>query len=187
MAAANQNALSSPAIPLRSSATRSVNRGGLNRRRPREQVPVDSATNKRHALGDPSTSAANEDVQVEDLELDAADEVQGHNVNATGPGPTGSTSLLSGSSSSLREKMRELITTPNFLSNLSPGIFYQFPGWIQKKEVPLSDALAASFAPPSITLGKIYQPNWDVREDESLYSDIPENGGILAYHILKGM
>ncbi|KMT19594.1 hypothetical protein BVRB_1g012100 [Beta vulgaris subsp. vulgaris] len=56
-----------------------------------------------------------------------------------------------------------------------------------KKEVPLSDTVAAAFAPQTVTPGKIDQPNWDVREDESLYSDIPKNGGILAYCILKGM
>ena len=47
---------------------------------------------------------------------------------------------------------------PNFLSNLSPGIFYRFRGWIEKKEVSLSDSLPASFAPLSVSAGKIYQP-----------------------------
>ena len=47
--------------------------------------------------------------------------------------------------------------------------------------------MAVAFAPQSVTPGKIYQPDWNVREDESLYADIPENGGILAYRILKGM
>ena len=117
----NQNVPPSPAIPLRPSTTRSVNRGGLNRRHPWEQVPADSAANKRQTLGDPSTSAANEVVQVEDLDVNATEEVQEQNINTTGPGHAGGTSLLSGSSSSLREKIRELITTPSFLSNLSPG------------------------------------------------------------------
>ena len=76
---------------------------------------------------------------------------------------------------------------PSYLSNLSLGIFYRFREWIEKKEVPLSDALAASFAPQSVTPGKIDQPDWDVREDESLYADIHENDGIVAYRILKGM
>ncbi|KMT19503.1 hypothetical protein BVRB_1g011260 [Beta vulgaris subsp. vulgaris] len=47
--------------------------------------------------------------------------------------------------------------------------------------------MAATFAPRSVTHGKIYQPDCDVRENESLYADIPKNGGILAYRILKGM
>ena len=76
---------------------------------------------------------------------------------------------------------------PSFISNLSPGIFYQYQEWIEKKEVPLTDSVAATFAPQPVTPGKIYQPDWNAREDESLYSDIPENGGILAYRILKGM
>ena len=64
----------------------------MNRRRPREQVPTDSAFNKRQALGDPSTSAANE-VQVEDLDVDGAEEVREQNVVTTGPGHAGGTSL----------------------------------------------------------------------------------------------
>ena len=76
---------------------------------------------------------------------------------------------------------------PSFLTNLSPGIFYRYREWIEKKEVSLTDSVAAAFAPVPVTPGKIYQPDWDVKEDESLYSDIPKNGGVLAYRILKGM
>ena len=75
--AATSNAPTSPAIPLRSSTIRSVNRGALNRRRPREQVPVESAANKRQAVEDPGTSAANEVVQIEALEPSATEKVRG--------------------------------------------------------------------------------------------------------------
>lgn len=80
-----------------------------------------------------------------------------------------------------------MITTPSFLSVLSHGIFSQFHEWIEKKEVVLSDPVTATFGRRAITPGKIYQPDSDFREDESLYADIHENGGIFAYHILKGM
>lgn len=50
----------------------------------------------------------------------------------------------------------------------------------------LSDAVTAAFDRRPITPCKIYQPDWDVGEDESMYADIPENG-IIAYRILKGM
>ncbi|KMT19253.1 hypothetical protein BVRB_1g014350 [Beta vulgaris subsp. vulgaris] len=177
-------AANSPAVPLRSSTTRTVNRGGnLNRRRSREQTAEDSDANKRQAVEGPS--AANE-VLVEDLDP-SAEEVRDEGATAIGVGIAVGGSLVSQTTSSIKEKLRELIATPSFLSNLSPGIFYRFREWIEKKEVPLSDSVAAAFAPQTVTPGKIYQPNWDVREDESLYSDIPENGGILAYRILKGM
>ncbi|KMT12706.1 hypothetical protein BVRB_4g088040 [Beta vulgaris subsp. vulgaris] len=183
--AATSNAPTSPVVPLRSFATQTVNRGALSRRRSREQTLDDSAANKRQAVEDPGTSAANEVVQIEDLDPNASKGVQGEDVTNVVLGNTGGTSLLSRSTSSIREKLRELIATPSFLSNLSPSIFYRFREWIEKKEVPLSDAVAAAFALQVVTPGKIYQPNWDVREDESMYSDIPENGGILAYRILK--
>ncbi|XP_057246883.1 uncharacterized protein LOC130589586 [Beta vulgaris subsp. vulgaris] len=185
--AATSNAPPSPAVPLRSSANRTVNRGGVNRRRTREPTAEDSAANKRQATEEPGASVANEVVQVEDLDPNISEGVQGEGGLDADLGNAGGTSLLSRSTSSIREKLRELIATPSFLSNLSPGIFYRFREWIEKKEVPLSDAVAAAFAPQTVTPGKVYQPNWDVREDESLYSDIPENGGILAYRILKGM
>ncbi|KMS95486.1 hypothetical protein BVRB_007740 [Beta vulgaris subsp. vulgaris] len=59
--AANLGAPSSPAIPLQASTTRSVTRGGRNRRRLREPTAVDAAANKRQAVEDPDTSAARED------------------------------------------------------------------------------------------------------------------------------
>ncbi|KMT13349.1 hypothetical protein BVRB_4g084400 [Beta vulgaris subsp. vulgaris] len=168
------SAANSPAIPPRSSATRTVTRGGtLNRRHSREQTLEDSAANKRQAVENPDTSAMNE-VQIEDLDPSIT-EVQDEGATAIGAGTTGGGSLVSQTTSSIKEMLRELIATPSFLSNLSPGIFYRFREWIEKKEVPLSDAVAAAFAPQAVTPGKIYQPNWDVREDESLYSDIREN------------
>ncbi|KMT02167.1 hypothetical protein BVRB_9g207440 [Beta vulgaris subsp. vulgaris] len=71
-AAASTSVPPSPAILLRSSSSRHVTRGGVNRRRPRGQVPVDTSSNKRQALADPGSSApTNEIVQVEDLNVDA--------------------------------------------------------------------------------------------------------------------
>lgn len=43
----------------------------------------------------------------------------------------------------------------------------------------------SSLAPT--TPRQLYLPNWDVREDESLYVDIPTNGGALGYLLLKGI
>ncbi|KMT17199.1 hypothetical protein BVRB_2g039020 [Beta vulgaris subsp. vulgaris] len=160
---------------------------GATRRRQREPAAADSAANKRQAVEDPGTSAANEVVQVEDLDPTAPGETDGLVAGVNDPAPVSGTSWLSGSASSIREKIRELITRPSFLTSLSPGIFYRYREWIKKKEVPLTDSVAAAFAPSPVTVGKVYQPAWDVREDKSLYSDIPENGGILAYRILKGM
>ncbi|KMS97467.1 hypothetical protein BVRB_5g126670, partial [Beta vulgaris subsp. vulgaris] len=183
---ASTSAANSPTVPPRPSITRTVNRGGsVNRRRSREQTVEDSAANKRQAVEGAGTSAANE-VLVEDLDP-STEEAPAEGAAVAGAGVAGGGSLVSQTTSSIKEKLRELIATPSFLSNLSPGIFYRFREWIEKKEVPLSDTVAAAFAPQTVTPGKIYQPNWDVREDESLYSDIPENGGILAYRILKGM
>lgn len=51
----------------------------------------------------------------------------------------------------------------------------------------LSEAMPAPFGCRPIVPVKVYLPDWDVREDESLYADVPENGGILAYRILKAM
>lgn len=53
--------------------------------------------------------------------------------------------------------------------------------------VVLSDVVTAAFTRWPITPDKIYQPDWDIRKDESLYANIPENGSILTYHILNGM
>ncbi|KMT13057.1 hypothetical protein BVRB_4g087690 [Beta vulgaris subsp. vulgaris] len=135
--------------------------GGVTRRRPREQVPANTAANKRLALGDPGTSAANEVVQVEDLDVNALGETQEPTATATGPTHPSGTSWLSGSTSSIKEKIRELITMPSFLSNLSSGIFYWYLEWIEKKEVPLSDSVAVAFSPQPITPGKIYQTDWN--------------------------
>ena len=101
-AAAGTSVPLSPAIPIRSTASQTVIRGGLTRRRPREQVAADTATNKRLALEEPGTSTANEVVQVEDLDLDAPEETQELTAVATGPPPLSGTSWLSGSTSSIR-------------------------------------------------------------------------------------
>ncbi|KMT17215.1 hypothetical protein BVRB_2g039180 [Beta vulgaris subsp. vulgaris] len=55
------------------------------------------------------------------------------------------------------------------------------------REVPLCAAVKATFSGPPTTSGPLYRPNWDVREDESLYADIPANGGTLGYCLLKGL
>ena len=67
--------------------------------------------------------------------MDAQEETQEHSVAASKPGHPSSFSWLSGSASSIREKISELITMPSFLSDLSPGIFYRYREWIEKKEV----------------------------------------------------
>ena len=51
----------------------------------------------------------------------------------------------------------------------------------------MSGSVTVSFARRPINSGNVYHHEWDIREDESLYADIPENGGILAYQILKGI
>ena len=48
------------------------------------------------------------------------------------------------------------------------------------KEFVLSEMVSTAFSRQPVVPGKIYQPNWDVMEDESLYAEIPENGGVLA-------
>ena len=58
--ATNPNPPPSPAIPLRSTTSRSVTRGGPTRRRPQEPAAADTAANKRQAVEDPGTSVANE-------------------------------------------------------------------------------------------------------------------------------
>ncbi|KMT15165.1 hypothetical protein BVRB_3g062790 [Beta vulgaris subsp. vulgaris] len=156
---ASTSAANSPTVPLRPSSTRTVTRGGsVSRRRSREQTVEDSAANKRQAVKDPGASTVNE-VLVEDLDP-SAEEVQVEGATAVGVGTAGGGSLVSQTTSSIKEKLRELIATPSFLSNLSPGIFYRFREWIEKKEVPLSDTVAAAFAPQTVTPGKIYRPNW---------------------------
>lgn len=47
--------------------------------------------------------------------------------------------------------------------------------------------MKAAFSHPHIVPRKVYQPQWDVREDESFYVDIPDNGGTLGYRLLKGL
>ncbi|XP_057250593.1 uncharacterized protein LOC130591335 [Beta vulgaris subsp. vulgaris] len=99
IAAATSNAPPSPAVPLRSSATRTVNRGAINRRRTREPTVDDSAANKRQATEEPGASAANEVVQVEDLDPNTSEGIQGEGGLDAGLGNAGGTSLLSRSTS----------------------------------------------------------------------------------------
>lgn len=51
----------------------------------------------------------------------------------------------------------------------------------------LSAAVTTSFRRRPIVPRQVYHPNWDVREDNSLYADVAENDGILTYLILKGL
>ncbi|KMT08304.1 hypothetical protein BVRB_6g141710 [Beta vulgaris subsp. vulgaris] len=152
---------SSAALPLRSITSRSVTRGGPTRRRQQEPAAADSAANKRQAVEDPDTSVVNEVVQVEDLDPTAPGEIDGPVTGANDPAPVSDTFWLSGSASSIREKIRELITRPSFLTSLSPGFFYLYREWIEKKEVPLTDSVAAAFASSPVTSGKFHQPDWD--------------------------
>ena len=56
VASASTSVPLSPAIPLRSTASRTMTRGGPTRRRPREQVVADTAANKRLAVEGPGFS-----------------------------------------------------------------------------------------------------------------------------------
>ena len=71
-------------------------------------------------MEDPGTSAMNE-VQIEDLDPSIAEEVQDEGATAVGVSTAGGGSLVSQTTSSINEKLRELIANPSFLSNLSPA------------------------------------------------------------------
>lgn len=92
-----------------------------------------------------------------------------------------------GSRSSMRQRIYEILSAPSFLSDLHSGIYSRVREWIEMKEVPLCAAVKDTFSGPPTTPGPLYRPNWDVREDESLYADIPANGGTLGYCLLKGL
>lgn len=51
----------------------------------------------------------------------------------------------------------------------------------------LSATMKAAFSRHPTILGKVYQPQWDVREEKSLYADIPSNGDTLGYHLIKDL
>lgn len=70
---------------------------------------------------------------------------------------------------------------------MGPGIYSRVREWIETKEVPLCAAIKVVFSRPPTTPDQLYRLNWDVREDESLYVDIPANGGTLGYHLFKGL
>ncbi|KMS94712.1 hypothetical protein BVRB_016020, partial [Beta vulgaris subsp. vulgaris] len=92
-----------------------------------------------------------------------------------------------GSSSSTRQRVYEMLSRPSFLSDLGRGIYCRAQEWIETNIVPLCASVkAALFHPPS-TAGQPFRPALDVREDESIFADIPANGGTLGYRLLKGL
>lgn len=96
--------------------------------------------------------------------------------------------MARGSGSSMRKRIyNKILSAPSFLSDLSPKIYSRVREWIETKEVPLCAAIKVVFSRPPTTPDQLYRLNWDVREDESLYVDIPANGGTLGYHLFKGL
>lgn len=83
--------------------------------------------------------------------------------------------------------MVELLKTPRFLSELSPGIHYRFHEWIEDKEVMFSDVMKAAFSSWPIVPSKVDQPDSDVRKDDSLYVDIFRPFVIVEHNLLFGL
>ncbi|KMT05595.1 hypothetical protein BVRB_7g167360 [Beta vulgaris subsp. vulgaris] len=170
--------------PSRSAIQVPINRGGstTSRRRPRD--PEAEVPNKRKY------------VEVNSADVTVVGDQGLPTSPARGPMPEvqlSPSSLLRspgtavGSSSSTRQKVYELLSRPSFLSDLGPGIYCRAQEWIETSIIFLCAAVkAALFHPPS-TAGQLFRPNLDVREDESIFADIPANGGTLGYRLLKGL
>lgn len=92
-----------------------------------------------------------------------------------------------GSGSSMRQRIYEILSVASFLSDVGLEIYSRVRERIETKEVLLSATVKAAFSRTPTTPGQLYRPNWDGREDGSLYADIPANAGTLGYHLLKGL
>ncbi|KMT17229.1 hypothetical protein BVRB_2g039300 [Beta vulgaris subsp. vulgaris] len=170
--------------PSRSTIQVPINRGGCStsRRRPRE--PEVDAPNKRQSVEVNSTDLAVNDNQ--GLSLSP--------VREPAPGAQRSSDSLArskdaavGSSCSTRQRVYEMLSRPTFLSDLGPGIFCRAQEWIETNIVPLCASVKAALSHPPSTAGQAFRPALDVREDESIFADIPANGGTLGYRLLKGL
>lgn len=80
-----------------------------------------------------------------------------------------------------------MLSVPSFLSDLGPGIYYRAQEWIETNIVPLYGSLKAALSHPPSVAGQPFRPALDVREDVSIFADIPANGGTLGYRLLKGL
>lgn len=170
--------------PSRSTVQVPVNRGGssTSRRHPRELEP--ERPQKHQSVEVNSTEVAANDVQIATATpaREATPEIPRSSlphVNRMG------TAL--GSSSSTRQRIYEILNVPSFLSDLGPGIYSRVREWIETKDVPLCASVKAALFHPRTTPGQQLRPALDVREDESVFTDIPANGDTLGYHLLKGL
>ncbi|XP_057251317.1 uncharacterized protein LOC130591664 [Beta vulgaris subsp. vulgaris] len=170
--------------PSRSTIQVPINRGGssTSRRRPRE--PEIDAPNKRQSVEVNSTDLAVNDNQ--GLSLSP--------VREPAPGDQQFSDSLArskdaavGSSCSTRQRVYEMLSRPTFLSDLGPGIFCRAQEWIETNIVPLCASVKAALSHPPSVAGRAFRPALDVREDESIFADIPANGGTLGYRLLKGL
>ncbi|KMS94633.1 hypothetical protein BVRB_016800, partial [Beta vulgaris subsp. vulgaris] len=170
--------------PSRSTIQVPINRGGgsTSRRRPRE--PEIDAPNKRQSVEVNSTDLAVNDNQGFSLSP----------VREPAPGAQQLSDSLArskdaavGSSCSTRQRVYEMLSRPTFLSDLGPGIFCRAQEWIETNIVPLCASVKAALSHPPSTAGQAFRPALDVREDESIFADIPANGGTLGYRLLKGL
>ncbi|KMS94811.1 hypothetical protein BVRB_015090, partial [Beta vulgaris subsp. vulgaris] len=170
--------------PSRSAIQVPINRGGgsTSRRRPRE--PEIDAPNKRQSVEVNSTDLAVNDNQGFSLSP----------VREPAPGAQQLSDSLArskdaavGSSCSTRQRVYKMLSRPTFLSDLGPGIFCRAQEWIETNIVPLCASVKAALSHPPSTAGQAFRPALDVREDESIFADIPANGGTLGYRLLKGL
>lgn len=80
-----------------------------------------------------------------------------------------------------------MLSVPSFLLDLGPGIYCRAHEWIETKIIPLCAFVKAALSHPPSTAGQPFRPALDVREDESIFADIPANSGTLGYRLLKGL
>ncbi|KMT05287.1 hypothetical protein BVRB_7g174250 [Beta vulgaris subsp. vulgaris] len=170
--------------PSRSTIQVPINRGGgsTSRRRPRE--PEIDAPNKRQSV----------EVNSADLAVNDNQGLSLSPVREPAPGDQQFSDSLArskdagvGSSCSTRQRVYEMLSRPTFLSDLGPGIFCRAQEWIETNIVPLCASVKAALSHPPSIAGQAFRPALDVREDESIFADIPANGGTLGYRLLKGL
>ncbi|KMT03871.1 hypothetical protein BVRB_8g188080 [Beta vulgaris subsp. vulgaris] len=156
--------------------------GSTSRRRARE--PEAETPNKRQSVEVDSMDVAINDNQGLSISpiRDLAPEIQRSSGSLAR-----SKEAAVGSSCSTRQRVYEMLSRPTFLSDLGPGIYCRAQEWIETNIVPLCACVKAALSHPPSTTGQAFRPALDVREDESIFADIPANGGTLGYRLLKGL